>query len=71
MNGFDGKWTKPSVIKTYKYREYMIEHRVQHFVNSYSCTPSFEFVGLKDGKVIVENCHSYTECKKKLNGIMV
>lgn len=66
-------WSKPSVLKTYKYKGYTIEYWVQSSSSPYSVVYHHEFVGFKDGKRVTskKNQHDkYSDCVREIKNII-
>ena len=55
-------WSEPSVLKTYKYKGYIIEYIVQTCQNRYSVYWHHEFRALKNGKIITKGHRRYSDC---------
>lgn len=66
-------WSKPHVLKTYKYKGFIIEHWQQVCSSSYSVVWHHEFVGFKNGKRVtsVKNQHQrYSDCVNEIKNII-
>lgn len=74
MNGIKWtEWSKPYVLKTYKYKGFIIEYWEQCCSSPCSTIYHHEFVGFKDGKRVTSEKnqhHRYTECVHELNEIL-
>ena len=55
-------WTKPFILKTYKYKGYIIEYIEQTCHNQCSTYWHHEFRALKDGKIITKGHRRYSDC---------
>ena len=62
-------WSKPWVLKSYKYKGYIIEYIEQSCSNRYSVYYHHEFRAVKNGKVITKGHYRYSECVSKLKSI--
>ena len=66
-------WTKPSVLRTYKYKGFIIEYWVMTCSSPYSVLRHHEFVGFKDGKRVTSkrNQHQcYSDCVNEIKDII-
>lgn len=66
-------WSKPGVLKTYKYKGFIIEYWVQSCSSSYSVVYHHEFVGFKDGKRVTSEKnqhHRYSDCVREIKNII-
>ena len=57
-------WSKPGVLRSYKYKGYIIEYIEQSCHNDYSVYHHHEFRALKDGKVVTKG-HRRQELRLK------
>ena len=63
-------WSKPWVLKTYKYKGYTIEYIEQSCHNHYSVYHHHEFRALKDGKVVTKGHMRYSDCTRTLKKLI-
>ena len=66
-------WSEPGVLKSYKYKGYIIEYIEQSSTSRYSTHYHHEFRALKDGKVVTKGHRRYSDCVfalKKTMGVI-
>ncbi len=63
-------WSKPGVLKSYKYKGYTIEYIEQSCYNHYSVYHHYEFRALKDGKVVTKGHMRYSDCTRTLKKLI-
>ena len=66
-------WSKPQVLKTYKYKGYVIEYWEQSCSSLYSVLWHHEFVGFKNGKRVTsekKQHHRYSDCVNEIKQII-
>jgi hypothetical protein len=67
------QWSKPTVLKSYKYKGFIIEHWEQSFSTNYSIVWHHEFVGFKNGKRVTSELNQhrrYTDCINEIKNII-
>lgn len=63
-------WSKPGVLRRYKYKGYVIEYIEQSCFNRYSVYHHYEFRALKDGKVVTKGHMRYSDCARELKKLI-
>ena len=63
-------WSKPSVLRRYKYKGYIIEYIEQSCYNHYSVYHHHEFRALKNEKVVTKGHMKYSDCVYELKKII-
>ena len=63
-------WSKPTILKAYKYKGCIIEYIEQSCSNHYSVYWHHEFRALKDGKIITNGHMRYSDCVRELKEII-
>jgi hypothetical protein len=63
-------WSKPWVIRRYKYKGYIIEYIEQSCHNHCSVYHHHEFRALKDDKIVTKGHMRYSECTYHLKKLI-
>lgn len=63
-------WSNPGVLRTYKYKGYVIEYIEQSCHDKCSVHWHHEFRALKDGKVVTKGHMRYSDCVRKLKKLI-
>ena len=63
-------WSKPSVLRRYKYKGYIIEYIEQSCYSHYSVYHHHEFRALNNEKVITKGHMRYSDCVYELKKII-
>lgn len=63
-------WSEPWVMRTYKYKGYIIEYIEQSCSNRYSVYHHHEFRALKDGKIVTKGHMRYSDCTYHLKKLI-
>ena len=67
------QWSKPLVLKSYKYKGFIIEYWEQSFSTNYSVVWHHEFVGFKNGERVTSKSNQhrrYTDCINEIKQII-
>ena len=63
-------WSKPGVLRNYKYKGYIIEYIEQSCFNKCSVYYHHEFRVLKDGKLVLSGYGRYSDCTRAIKKII-
>lgn len=63
-------WSKPGVLRSYKYKGYTIEYIEQSCFNHYSVYHHHEFRALKDGNIVTKGHRRYSDCVNEIKKII-
>jgi hypothetical protein len=63
-------WSEPGVLRSYKYKGYIIEYIEQSCFNHYSVYHHHEFRALKDNKVVTKGHMRYSDCVYELKKLI-
>jgi hypothetical protein len=63
-------WSKPGVLRSYKYKGYIIEYIEQSCHNHCSVYYHHEFRALKDSKVVTKGHMRYSDCTRALKKLI-
>ena len=67
------QWSKPIVLKSYKYKGFIIEYWEQSFSTNYSVVQHHEFVGFKNGERVTSESNQhrrYSDCINEIKNIL-
>ena len=63
-------WSKPCILKEYKYKDYIIQKINQVSISKFSVHHRTRFRGIKNGKIVTKEYIKYSQCINELKFII-